>query len=162
MTKRGNPLLNKNADQRRNRTCNLIREAAKLLDETFEIKSPKNMHLKTIEIDPEGKGVSVAAFNNKELNHVQALMIELGIGKYEAIKVSSGESENLLADQLLEAKKEIKKKDTVITKVKKQKKQLVKKNEELLLENEELRTVIYEMNLRQKMRKELNPINNNI
>lgn len=41
MTKRGNPLLNKNADQRRNRTCNLIREAAKLLDETFEIKSPK-------------------------------------------------------------------------------------------------------------------------
>lgn len=120
------------------------------------------MHLKTIEIDPEGKGVSVAAFNNKELNHVQALMIELGIGKYEAIKVSSGESENLLADQLLEAKKEIKKKDTVITKVKKQKKQLVKKNEELLLENEELRTVIYEMNLRQKMRKELNPINNNI
>jgi len=162
MMTRGNPHLNKNADQRRNRTCNLIREASKLLDESFEIKSPKNIHLKTKEIDPKGKGVSEATFNNKELDHIQSLMIELGIGKYEAIKVSGGESENELANQLLEAKKELKKKDTVITKFKKQKKQFVKKIDEQLAEIEELRTVIYEMELRQKMRKELSPINNNI
>lgn len=162
MAKRGNPHLNKNANERRDRTCNLIRQAAKLLDESFEIKSPKNMHLKTKEIDPEEKGVSVATFNNKELDHVQSLMIELGIGKYEAIRVSDGESENELADQLLEAKKVLKKKDAEITKLKKRKKQLVKKNDELLIENEELRTLIYELELRQKMRKELSPINNNI
>lgn len=89
-------------------------------------------------------------------------MIELGIGKYEAIKVSSTESENILADQLLEAKKEIKKQDIEINKMKQQKKRLVKKVETLSINNEELRGVVYEMDLRENMRKELSPINNNL
>ncbi len=159
---RGNPNLNNNAAERREHTEYLIREAARLLEESFEIKSIKAMSQKTKEIDPKEKGVSVASFNSKKLTHIQALMIELGIGKYEAIRVSSSESENELADQLLEAKKEIKKKDTENNKLKQQKKRLVKKVEVQLVELEELRAVIYEMDLRKNMRKELSPINNNL
>ena len=159
---RGNPNLNKNAAERKKHTEYLIREAAKLLDESFEIKSIKNMSQKTKEIDPKGKGLSETSFRDKNLTHIQELMIELGIGKYEAIKVTSTRSENDLADQLLEAKKEIKKRDDQISKLDKQKKRLVRKVEELSIENEELRTVIYEKDLRQNMRKELNPINNNL
>lgn len=107
---RGNPNLNKDAENRIEHTKYLIRQAAKLLDESFEIKSVKAMSQKTKEIDPKKKGLSEASFKNKELKHIQSLMIELGIGKYEAIRVSAVESENILADQLLVAKKEIKKK----------------------------------------------------
>ena len=159
---RGNPNLKKNAAERREHTEYLIREAAKKLEESFEIKSHEAMSQKTKEIDPKEKGVSVSSFRNKELTHIQDLMIELGIGKYEALRVSSSESENELADQLLEAKKEIKKKDTENNKLKQQKKRLVKKVEVQLVELEELRAVIYEMDLRKNMRKELSPINNNL
>ena len=159
---RGNPNLNNDAVARKEHTKYLIREAAKLLEECFEIKSIKNMSKKTKDIDPKEKGVSVASFNSKKLTHIQSLMIELGIGKYEAIKVSSTESENMLADQLLEAKKEIKKQGTEINKMKQQKKRLVKKVETLSIDNEELRTVAYERDLRKNMKKELSPINNNL
>ena len=159
---RGNPHLNNNATERREHTEYLIREAAKKLEESFEIKSPEAMSQKTKDIDPKEKGVSVSSFRNKELTHIQDLMIELGIGKYEAIRVSSSESENELADQLLEAKKEIKKNNTEINNLKQHKKRLVKKVEVLSVDNEELRAVIYEMDLRKNMRIELSPINNNL
>lgn len=159
---RGNPNLNNNAAARKEHTEYLIREAAKLLDECFEIKSIKNMSDKTKDIDKKGRGLSEASFRDKELTHIQSLMIELGIGKYEAIKVSCTESENILADQLLEAKKVIKKQDTEINKMKQQKKRLIKKVEALSIDNEELRGVVYEMNLCENMRKELRPINNNL
>ena len=45
------------------------------------------MSEKTKEIDPKGKGVSEASFRNKALEHIQSVMIELGIGKYEAPQV---------------------------------------------------------------------------
>lgn len=159
---RGNPNLNNNAEERKAHTEYLIREAARLLESNFEIKSLKAMSQKTKDIDPKKKGVSVASFKSKKLTHIQDLMIELGIGKYEALRVSSTESENILADQLLEAKKEIKKQDTEINKLKQQKKRLIKKVDELSIDNEELRTVIYEKDLRENMRKELSPINNNL
>ena len=159
---RGNPNLNINASKKKERTISLIRQAAKSLEERFEIKSPKAMSEETKKIDPKGKGVSEASFRNKALKHIQSLMIELGIGKYEALRVSSTESENILADQLIEAKKEIKKKDTEINKLKQQKKRLLKNVDELSIDNEELRAVIYEKDLRQKMRGKLSPINNNL
>ncbi|MDY0402424.1 hypothetical protein [Sulfurovum sp.] len=45
-------------------------------------------------------------------------MIELKIGPYHALQVSSSQEEKLLADQVIELKQEIKKKDTALKKLK--------------------------------------------
>ncbi len=162
MGKRGNPNLNKDAQARRERTESLIRQAAKALDENYEIKSDANMSAKTKELDPKGKGVSVATFRNKELVHIQSLMIELHIGKYEALTIGCSDSDTELADQLLQVKKELNKKNKEVKKLKQDKKNQRVKIDSLSVENEELRTVIYEMEMKSKMKLYFNGVNNKI
>jgi len=111
MAKAGNPKLSEIAKSRKERTEYLIREAVRQLENTFEMKSVKAVVAKTKEIDETGKGISEATFRNKELVHIQSLMIELRIGKYEAIAVSSSVQERSMADELLNIKKELKKKE---------------------------------------------------
>ncbi len=148
---RGNPNLNNNAQARREHTQNLIRQAVKLLEESFEIKSIQAVSDKTKELDINKKGVSVASFRNKSLEHIQALMIELGIGKYEAITLSATEEQAAMADQLLEIKKELNKKNNDLKQMKQKNKKLTEKIDELVDDNDELRTAIYEMELKYNM-----------
>ncbi|AHJ13034.1 hypothetical protein [Sulfurospirillum multivorans] len=156
--KRGNPNLNQHAHEKKENTISLIRQAILLLEENFEIKTIQAVSAKTKEIDPRKKGVSEAAFRNKELEHIQSLMIELRIGKYESLSVTSTELE--IAEQLFQVKKEIKKKDEELQKIKDQKKKLSRKIETLTIENEELRVVIYEIEMKAKMKKNIQFENN--
>ena len=162
MAKVGNPKLNEIAKKRRERTEYLIRQAVKQLENTFEIKSIKAVAAKTKEIDEAGKGISEASFRNKDLTHIQTLMIELRIGKYESIAVSSSLQERSMADELLSIKKEMKKKEIEIKKIKERNKKLKDKVKELTSSNEELRTAIYEMEFKRKMKISFTPKNNNI
>ncbi len=162
MAKAGNPKLNEIAKSRKERTEYLIREAVRQLENTFEMKSIPAVSEKTKEIDKTGKGISQPSFRNKELVHIQSLMIELGIGKYEAITVSSSVIERSMADELIMIKKELKKKDDEVKKIKDKNKKLKDKVIEITSSNEELRTVIYEMEFKQKMKINFTPKNNNI
>ncbi|QOP44184.1 hypothetical protein FJR45_09610 [Sulfurimonas sediminis] len=162
MAKVGNPKLSEIAKSRKERTEYLIREAVRQLENTFEMKSIKAVAAKTKEIDETGKGISEATFRNKELVHIQSLMIELRIGKYEAIAVSSSVQERSMADELLNIKKELKKKELEMKKIKERNKKLKDKVNELTFSNEELRTALYEMEFKQKMKLNFTPKNNNI
>ncbi|MCL4432038.1 MAG: hypothetical protein M1300_06940 [Epsilonproteobacteria bacterium] len=162
MGKRGNPNLNNNAEQKKERTKSLIREAVKLLEENFEIKSIPAVSEKTKEIDPSGKGLSEAAFRNKELEHVQELMRELGIGKYEGLKVGGSEDEAELADLLLQVKKELDKANKMIAELKKQKKKLSEKIDKLVIDNEELRGANYELQMKTRLKMDFKVGNNMI
>lgn len=162
MAKRGNPNLNSNAQERKNRTINLIRKAVKSLEDNYEIKGIKEVSAKTKEIDPNDKGVSEATFRNKELEHIQSLMLELRIGKYEALSVGTSEKESEIADQLLKAKKEIEKKDKEIKKLRQNKKKLNTKIDELVIDNKELRAVIYELDMKNRLKMDFKAINNKI
>lgn len=156
--KRGNPNLYQHSQEKKENTIKLIQQAVNLLEENFEIKTIKAVSLKTKEIDFQKKGVSEATFRNKELKHIQNLMVELKIGKYESLNSLSTEIE--IAGQLLRAKKDIKKKDIELQKIKQQKKNLTKKVDALIIENEELRTVIYEIEMKVQMRINLRARNN--
>jgi len=160
MAKRGNPNLNKNAEQRRENTQSLIRQAVKSLEENYEIKSIHAVSTKTKELDPTEKGVSEASFRNKELEHIQSLMLELRIGRYEAISVSTSGEDISLTDQLLQIKKELNKKSIEIKKLKQNKKKLNEKVDELVIENEELKTAIYEIEMKSKMSLNFKATNN--
>jgi len=155
MAKAGNPKLAEIAKSRKERTKCLIREAVRQLENSFEIKSIPVVSEKTIEIDETGKGIGQASFRNKELVHIQSLMIELGIGKYGDIAVSSSVQDGSMADELIMIKKELKKKDDEVKKIK-------DKVIEMTSDNEELRTAIYEMEFKQKMKIIITPKNNNI
>ena len=162
MAKAGNPKLAEIAKKRKVRTEYLIREAVKQLENNFEMKSIKAVAEKTKEIDETSKGISQASFRNKKLEHVQSLMFELGIGKYEALSLSSSVQERSMADDLLNVKKEVRKKDIEIKKIKEKNKLLKDKVNEIASINEELRTAIYEMEFKQKMKISSTPKNNNI
>lgn len=162
MGKRGNPNLNKDAEQRKEKTISLIRQAVKSLEQNHEIKSIPAVSLKTKELDPKSIGLSEASFRNKNLEHIQSLMLELRIGKYEGLTVAAAEKDTDIANQLLQAKKELEKKNKEIKKLRNDKKQLGAKIDELFVENEELRTAIYEIEMRFRMRVNLHVVNNNI
>ncbi|MDM5271207.1 hypothetical protein PGH07_03370 [Sulfurovum sp. zt1-1] len=160
MAKRGNPNLNKNALERRKRTESLIRQAVKSLEANHEIKSIPSVSARTKELDTNSKGVSEASFRNKNLEHIQSLMIELRIGKFEAITVGDSESDAELADQVLQLKKELKKKNEEIKKLKQDKKKQSVTIDIITIENEELRAVNYEMEMKSKMKLYFNEVNN--
>jgi len=162
VAKAGNPKLSEIAKSRKERTEYLIRKAVRQLENSFEIKSIKAVSEKTKEIDETGKGISQASFRNKKLEHVQSLMLELGIGKYEALSLSSSTQEHSMADELLNIKKELKKKDVEIKKIKERNKKLKDEVNEMISSNEELRTAIYEMEFKEKMKIKFTPKNNNI
>ena len=63
---------------------------------------------------------------------------------------------------MLQAKKDLKKKDIELQKIKQQKKNLIKKIDAITIENEELRTVIYEIEMKVQMRVNLRAKNNTI
>lgn len=155
---RGNPNLYQHSQEKKENTIRLIQQAVKLLEENFEIKTIQAVSVKTKEIDPRKKGISEATFRNKELKHIQDLMLELRIGKYKSLNSFSTETE--IAGQLLQAKKNLKKKDIELQKIKQQKKNLIKKIDAITIENEELRTVIYEIEMKVHMRVNLRAKNN--
>ncbi|MDP2849486.1 MAG: hypothetical protein Q8O20_00275 [Sulfuricurvum sp.] len=162
MGKRGNPNLNKDAEQKKERATSLIRQAVKSLEQNHEIKSIPAVSAKTKELDPAGKGLSEASFRNKELEHIQSLMLELRIGKYEGLSVATAEKDTDIADQLLQAKKELEKKDKEIKKLKQNKKQLNEKINVLFIENEELRTAMYEVEMKFRISNPFKVANNKI
>lgn len=86
---RGNADYFKATNQaKKEKTITLIRDAVSLMNETNDMLEIKAVSQKTKEIDLNSKGVSEATFRKKDLEHIQSLMLELGIGKYGKIKVS--------------------------------------------------------------------------
>lgn len=156
---RGNAEYFKATNQaKKENTVNLIREAVLLMNETNEILDIKAVSQKTKELDPDGKGVSEATFRKKDLVHIQTLMHEHRIGKYAKIKVGAiGEN---IADQILELQKENKKIEKILTEYKITLKNTKNKLEHLVLENEELRGKVYEMEMNEKINQKLKIANN--
>lgn len=145
---------------KKEKTTMLIREAVSLMNETNEILEIKAVSQKTKEIDSEKKGVSEATFRKKDLEHIQLLMLELGIGKYGKIKVSQTSQEITLSQHILELQKENKKALQQILDYKKMLKTSKSKLENILIENEELRVKIYEMEMNEKIKHHVNGVNN--
>lgn len=158
---RGNADYFKATNQaKKEKTITLIRDAVSLMNETNEILEIKAVCQKTKEIDPDGKGVSEATLRKKDLEHIQSLMLELGIGKYGKIKVSQSSQEITLSEQILQLQKENKKALQQIIDYKKMLKTTKSKLDQVLLENEELRVKIYEMQMNAKIKSKLESVNN--
>jgi len=158
---RGNADYFKATNQaKKEKTITLIRDTVSLMNETNDMLDIKAVSQKTKEIDPNSKGVSEATFRKKDLEHIQSLMLELRIGKYGKIKVSQTSNEITLSEQILQLQKENKKVLQQITDYKKMLKTTKSKLDQVLLENEELRVKIYEMEMNQKIKNKLEGVNN--
>lgn len=158
---RGNADYFKTTDQaKREKTVTLIRDAVSLMNETNEMLEIKAVSQKTKEIDPTRKGVSEATLRKKDLEHIQSLMLELGIGKYGKLKVSQSFQEITLSEQILQLQKENKKALQQLIDLKKILKITKSKLDQTLFENEELRVKIYEMQMNEKIRYQVKAINN--
>jgi len=160
---RGNPnqFTEKNKLQRAN-TISLIRQAVSIMNETGDILDIKSVSLKTKEIDLKKKGISEATFRKKDLEHIQSIMIELGIGKYGRIKISESSNEIALSEQLILEKKLNEKLNKTITQQKKRIKDLKDIVKNTIIENEELRVRIYEMEMNTKILYQVRSVNNNV
>ncbi len=158
---RGNPnqFTKKNKIQREN-TISLIRQAVSIMNETGDILDIKSVSLKTKELDSKKKGISEATFRKKDLEHIQSIMIELGIGKYGRIKISESSNEIALSEQLILEKKVNEKLNKSITQQKKKIKDLKNIVENTIIENEELRVRLYEMEMNNKILGQVKPLNN--
>jgi len=158
---RGNADYFKATNQaKKEKTLNLIRDAVSLMNETNDILEIKAVSQKTKEMDPDGKGVSEATFRKKDLEHIQSLMLELRIGKYGKIKISQNSAEINLTEQVLKLQRENKKMEKTLSEYNKKLKNTKLKLDQVLLENEELRLKIYEMEMNEKIKNKISSINN--
>jgi hypothetical protein len=158
---RGNADYFKATNQaKKEKTITLIRDAVSLMNETNDMLDIKAVSQKTKEIDLDGKGVSEATFRKKDLEHIQSLMLELGIGKYGKIKISQNSAEINLTEQVLKFQRENKKMKKTLSEYNKKLKNMKLKLDQVLLENEELRLKIYEMEMNEKIKNKIPSINN--
>ncbi|MGH2308068.1 hypothetical protein ACRCD8_09870 [Aliarcobacter sp. ERUVET-8] len=159
--RRGNADYFKVSNQvKREKTIALIRDAVSLMNETNDILDIKTVSQKTKEIDIEGKGVSEATFRKKDLVHIQSLMLELGIGKYQKIKLSKSSIDLTLSENIIDLQKEQKKMQKKILDYQNMLKSTKSKLTQVLIENEELRVKIYEIEMNIKFHNKLKARNN--
>ena len=75
-------------ERKRNKSTELIKNAVDYLLSIGDVLSINNVSKETIRLDPDKKGLSVHAFRNKKLTHIQSLMKEYKIGKYSGLIIS--------------------------------------------------------------------------
>lgn len=138
--KKGNPNQLKMINaKRRMKTLNLVKDAVTELNSFgYEITIPKIM---------EVTNLSRGTFS---LKHIDELLKELKIGKYSKFKIDK-ENDEIDINDFLKMQQKLTSSEKQILKQKERIKELIDRNDELVLENNILRMNIYELQLKENI-----------
>lgn len=146
-------------ERKRNKSTELIKNAVDYLLSIGDVLSINNVSKETIRLDPDKKGLSVHAFRNKKLTHIQSLMKEYKIGKYSGLIISEIDNKPDI-NYMLKINKENEELKKENKKLEKKIENLITLNEEMKIEIMKLRGKCIELELKNKLNMPI-PKNNN-